>query len=303
MDNFLLLPRALAAALSDSGFAGALGLILSSLLLDQEGQSYLRKTLLGGAFLCAAGMLLAGLAQMFLATATMVGTADAATVRSQMVAVLLNTHAGRVLLINNVLILLLILLLTAALRRRWHGHSATWLLLAAVIADGAVRSASGHAASDGDFTLAELIQFLHLGSIAIWAGCVMAAGLVVLPRMLKAERTSGVLAFTRRLSTTVTFALPVVVLSGIYNSYRGLDGSLKGLTGTQWGFLLDLKILLVLAALGMGAANRKAISQQDALSNPQASRLASVLRWEAWTMILILTVSAFLANSPPANPG
>ena len=47
----------------------------------------------------------------------------------------------------------------------------------------AYRTALGHAVSDGDFTLREFAQHLHLSSIAIWGGGVVIARLVVVPFM------------------------------------------------------------------------------------------------------------------------
>jgi copper resistance protein D len=98
---------------------------------------------------------------------------------------------------------------------------------------------------------------------ALWAGSVIVAGIIVLPGMLRRLDIDRIAPFTRKLSRAVTVGLSLIVLSGIYNSYRGLGGSLTPLAGTQWGKVLDLKLALI--------------------------------------MLLILTVSAWLANSPPAN--
>jgi copper resistance protein D len=299
MDNFLLLPRALAATVSDSGYAGVVGLVLSSLLLGNESDMGLRRRLQRSALYCAVGMLLAAIAQVYLATATMIGDAAFAAVRGQIMSVVVDTHAGKILLGN--LLLALTLLLALCTLRDWRRRSTAWSLMAALIAIAAVRAVTGHAAADGDFTLPEFVQFFHLVSIAVWAGCVLAGGFVVLPGMLRQQRTAELVAFTRRLSLTVTFALVVVVLSGTYNSYRGLGGSLKPLTGTQWGVLLDIKLVLVFAATAMGAANRRMLGKDRSLTAEQTSTLATVLRVEAVTMLAILTVSAWLANSPPAS--
>jgi putative copper export protein len=69
------------------------------------------------------------------------------------------------------------------------------------------RTAFGHAASDGDFTLREFVQFLHLSSIAIWGGGIVIAGLVVVPHLAVTVKPEEVVQFGRRLSLTVTIAL------------------------------------------------------------------------------------------------
>jgi putative copper resistance protein D len=246
-------------------------------------------------------MLLAGLTQVYLTTATMIGSAAPDAVRSQITTVALETHAGKALLWN--LFFLFILFLTLCIRRDWQRRATAWLLLTELVAVAVVRAGTGHAAANGDFTVSELVQFCHLISIAVWSGCVLAGGFLVLPGLLREQRAGDMTAFTRRLSRAVTFALVVVLLSGAYNSYVGLGGSFRPLAGTQWGVLLDIKLLLVLAAIAMGAANRRMLRGNRTLSVEQASALAATVRVEAIVMLAILTISAFLANSPPANPG
>ena len=162
------------------------------------------------------------------------------------------------------------------------------------------RAAAGHAAADGDFTLSEFVQLVHVASIAIWSGGVIAAGYVVIPTMISANQTEAVTQFMRKMSYTITVALPLIALSGIYNSYRGSGGRIAPLIGIQWGYLLDLKLALVFVAVSLGALSR-IILRDNTLSNAQISRLSLTVKLEATVMLLILAISACLANSPPAN--
>jgi putative copper resistance protein D len=161
----------------------------------------------------------------------------------------------------------------------------------------ASRAASGHAAVDGGSSLAEISQFLHLASIAVWSGGVIASGLVVVPRLWRADRPEQVVTFTTRLSRVVTVALLVVVVTGAFNAYRGLGTSLLPLAHTQWGVLLTAKLALVLIAISIGAYNRRIVRAPVTFARTQAPQLVQALRWEAVVMLLILTISAFLANS------
>jgi putative copper resistance protein D len=299
MDNFLFLPRSLAAALYDAAFAAAFGFVLANLWLQPEGDATVSARLRHGTRLSAVAMLLAVAAQAYLTTATMVGSAALAEVRGQLWTVLTGTHAGRNLLAA--IALLLISLPALALRTRAQSRAQTWIALGLLTTLAAVRAASGHAAADGDLTLPEYIQCIHLTSIAIWSGGVIAAGLIVLPAFERARNSAEITAFTRKLSRTVTIALVCIVLSGVYNAYRGLAGSLKPLATTQWGALLDAKLALVFIALAMGATNRRILQTGSALTPQQSARLTRTLRAEAVVMLLILAVSAFLANSPPAD--
>ena len=171
------------------------------------------------------GMLVGLCAQALLATATMIGSASFAAVRMQFVDVMTGTHAGRALLCNGVVSLLLLAMVPV--RRLWNSRIGTAFLLTVFATLAATRAATGHPAADGDFTLPELVQFVHLASIAIWSGGVIAAGFFVLPELLRMQQIEAVAQFGRRLSNTVTVAVLLIVLTGLYNSYRGLGGSLS----------------------------------------------------------------------------
>lgn len=297
MDNFLLLPRVFASTVSDSAFAIAFGSTVACLCLNTEDRA-LRSRLRTVTLSCLIVLIFAVDAQMLLQTATMIGSADLSSVRSQASTVLTETHAGRALLSELCWTFLpLILLLTRFGRQARAG---AWSTLTLLVFLAGIRSATGHASSDGDFTLPEFLQFIHLVSTAIWSGCVIVAGLVVLPALIQ-DRAHEMTSFTRRLSRAVTVALALIVLSGLYNSYRGLGGSIAPLTRTQWGEVLDLKLVLIAVALTLGTLNRRMLRGDGSLSSRECTRLATIVRVEAGVMLLILTVSAWLANSPPAN--
>ena len=298
MDNFLLLPRVIASAISDSAFAIVSGSIAACLWLNPEDLA-IRRRLRIIALLSLTALLLALGSQMFLQTATMVGVSDIHSIQSEISVVLTSTHAGRALVCEAAFVVLPLLLLLTRFGRQ--PRAGTWSALALLVVLATVRSAIGHSAGDGDFTLPEFIQFIHLASTATWAGSVLVAGFIVLPEMLRRQSTEAITQFTRSLSRAVTIALLLIVLSGVYNSYRGLGGTLAPLAGTQWGKLLDLKLALIGIALTLGALSRTMLRGDRSLSSQECSRLATMVRVEAAIMLLILTVSAWLANSPPAN--
>jgi len=350
MDNFLLLPRALTAFVFDSCFAGAAGALLAMLWLRAEpaaesgGQAarvagLLWRTLLA----CAAGMVLATPAAAWLMAATILNTTAPAEVRAQLADVLTGTHAGRVLLLSaagSVLLLLACAVgtravgITRRLRPAVAGpgrRSGVWLGLGVLTLLAAVRSAAGHAAGAGDLSLHEWVQWVHLGSTAVWAGGVMVAGLVALPRL----HGEAAMRFARRLSAAATVAVALIALSGIYNAGVGLGVGPGGGTGsgmgsgasgvagmassiaagwkllgsTQWGLLLAAKSALVALALAMGARNRWALNRESgelgrSRREPGSTLPLSFTVWlrvEAVVMVAILLLSAFLANSPPAT--
>jgi len=285
MDNDLFFPRACAAALSDIAFASAVGLTVSSFLMPPgEGKPITRRHLL----ICVVVIFIAVVAQIYLTTATMIATGAPGEVLAQIHSVALETHAGRSLLANAFIVLLLLAITTIP--------SPRWLIPATLILLAAARATIGHPASDGDFTLPKLVQFTHLLATAIWSGLILAASFFVLPRL----PSESIASFTRKLSATVTAALLFILASGAYNSYRGLGGTLTPLIHTQWGLLLAAKIILVAAALTLGLLNRSILRRNPTLTQPHIVLLTRQLRAEAILMLLILTCSAALANSPPA---
>jgi copper resistance protein D len=166
----------------------------------------------------------------------------------------LTTHSGHTLVMSICFVpfLLALSLFSPALRNK----AGIWTGIALVLGITVYRAAFGHAASDGDFTLRELVQLFHLSSIAIWGGGVAIAGLAVAPQLTVAAGPEEVVQFGRRLSRTVTIALIIVLLSGIYNAWRGLDGSLSPLDHTAWGRMLMVKVCGVVMAFFHGARVR-----------------------------------------------
>jgi putative copper resistance protein D len=307
MDNYLFLPRAAAAALYDLSFAAATGLLLCLLWLP-AGAAHLhrrlRRALLSASILTVSALT----AQLWLITATMIGAATPHDVFPQLHDVLTATHAGR---IASAAILPALLLLTLSAIAATQAskldttRSPQRLLntsLATVVILAILRSATGHAAAQGDFNLDEAVQLLHLAATGLWAGLILAAGLVIAPRLRNATDAPTLTHLGRRISAAATLAIGVVILSGLYNAWRGLGGvHLRPLVNTQWGVLLTTKSTLVSAALLVGLYNRLLLRRNPELTPADAARFTRSLRLEAWVMLAILTLSAFLANSMPAN--
>jgi len=304
MDNFLFLPRACTSALFDLAFAAALGSLLAFLWLgsaasgnDTRLVTSLRRTLLA----CALAMFALLLVQAWLATATMLGSSSFQDVRAQLLDVITGTHAGRILIPQ--FCLSLGLLLVASLRRSTKGRAGITVAVLLMAALACVRAASGHAGAQGDFTFAVTIEFLHLASIAAWAGGIMTAGLILLPGFFRNNRPDNLLVEVTHcagcLSRTSTWAVFVVVATGLYKGWTGLGNSLRPLGQTQWGILLTVKSALVMLALALGLKNRLTLSRNPVLAEADAASFSRWLKAEAVLMVAILALSGFLANSPP----
>jgi len=290
--------RVCAAAAFDVAYALSAGALLNRLWLggnsDPVGDRRLRHWLLA----CSALMLVAIPAQLMLLAASMTGDLSWRVAWTSLPDVM-TTHAGHAIAMSLCFVpfLLALALLPPALRHR----AGTWTGIALILGLTAYRATLGHAASDGDFTVRELGQFLHLSSIAVWAGGVVIAGLVVVPDLAAKSNHQEAIQFSRRLSRSVTVALIVVALSGTYNAWRGMGGSFTVLPRTGWGRVLMVKVIIVLLALSCGSRVRLLVWKKH---TSDTGRIGVVRRWlrvEAVLMIAVLVLSAWLANLPPAD--
>lgn len=110
-------------------------------------------------------------------------------------------------------------------------------------------AAGEHASAGIQVPLAMTSSALHLLAMAVWLGG-LAALLVTLYRAHPTPAT--VTRFSRLAFASVT----VLVVTGVYQSWRGL-GSWDALTGTTYGRLLTLKLVAVALLLGAAALSRR----------------------------------------------
>ena len=298
MIDVSLTMRVCAACVFDVAYAASGGSLLNTLWLGRSTTPAYERRLRHCLTVCSLLMLLAIPLQLLLLADAMTGNLSWALAWSALPDVL-TTHAGHTLMmsLSFVPLLLALSLIRPALRNK----AGTCVGIALLLGVAVFRSAFGHAASDGDFTLREFMQLLHLSSIAVWGGGVVIAGVLVVPRLAATVKLEEVLRYARRLSSTVTVALIIVVLSGIYNSWKGLGGSLSPLPHTAWGRALMMKVCIVLLALFHGARVRLLLREASSWNSGRIALMSRWLRTEALLMLFVLVVSACLANLPPAD--
>jgi putative copper export protein len=198
------------------------------------------------------------------------------------------------------------------LGRRRPDASAPWVVTLVAFAVVAFsRSASGHAADAGDFGAQEFIDWLHLLSMSVWVGGVLAALLAVFPALRRGtDRGPVPLArFARRLSQSSAIALAVVVASGIYNAWMRL-GTLPALVDTAYGQTLCIKLILVAVVVALGAVNRfvhvrrviAAADSGDVAHAPLIRKFSrTVLIESAFMMAVLIAVGFLLTGMPPGD--
>ncbi|MET7324730.1 copper resistance protein CopC [Streptomyces sp. NPDC005549] len=109
-------------------------------------------------------------------------------------------------------------------------------------------AAAEHASAGIQVPLAMTSFTLHLLATAVWLG-----GLTALVLTLRSSADAATVA---RFSRVAFASVTVLVATGVYQSWRGL-GSWEALTGTAYGRLLLVKVLLVAVLLAAAAVSRR----------------------------------------------
>ena len=197
-------------------------------------------------------------------------------------------------------------LMLAAALWLWRGWRAlpSLLLFVAALATLSLISVTGHAGEDGLLTLPNLINWLHLVGITLWGGPVILYALLVLPELRRQGWPAQTATVATRLSTLATGALALVLLSGVYNSWRQL-GRLSDLWTTDYGWLLLLKLGLVALMMIVGALNRfRMVPRIAAVHGDAASASHSFLKillFDSVVFISVLVVAVILGMQMPPS--
>ncbi|WP_411100131.1 copper resistance protein CopC [Streptomyces sp. x-45] len=109
-------------------------------------------------------------------------------------------------------------------------------------------AAAEHASAGIQVPLAMTSSTLHLLATAVWLG-----GLTALVLTLRSTADAATVA---RFSRVAFVSVTVLVITGVYQSWRGL-GSWEALTGTTYGRLLLAKVVLVAVLLAVAAVSRR----------------------------------------------
>jgi copper transport protein len=168
---------------------------------------------------------------------------------------------GEVWAIRLVLLVLALPVMLAFLRRVPDGDEprrlGAWWLPAAIllgIALAATPGLAGHASSGDWQTAAEISDTLHVFSMAIWLGGLVAVAAVLLP-----ERGAAALRATLpRWSRLALGCVIVIVATGAFQTWRQVGG-LEALRSTDFGRILIVKLVLFAAIMVLAAFSREIV--------------------------------------------
>ncbi|MFE6628697.1 copper resistance CopC/CopD family protein [Streptomyces rochei] len=162
-----------------------------------------------------------------------------------------STRPGALLLARLALLVAVAFFLTRTVRAGRHrerspGSVAVGAALAAGLA--LTWAAAEHASTGLQVPVAMTSSVLHLLATAVWLG-----GLVALLLTLRCAADAATVARFSRVALT---AVTVLVVTGVYQSWRGL-GSWQALTGSPYGRLLLAKLAAVAVLLTAAAVSRR----------------------------------------------
>ena len=176
----------------------------------------------------------------------------------------------------------------------------TWISTGALCVLAAIKAACGHASEAGDFSLPEIAQFLHIAAMSIWAGSIIVSGFFVVPFLKRLGGYGALWSYGGRLSQSVTYALIVLVGSGLYISWSDRHGAIGSIVTTTWGKTLLIKVTLAGLTAVLGSLVRFRCVKRPATAE-RSVMMMKLMRAEAVAMVVILCVSGLLANSNPAE--
>lgn len=209
--------------------------------------------------------------------------------------ILSSTHAGKLWCLGS----FAILVLTFLIARSNRGVIWQWFAIGAICLLAFIKAGSSHAADEGDFTLTEMLQTVHILATATWAGPILLSGFAVLPNLVRTIPPALVWEYGKRLSRVATCSIGIIIVTGVYSSDRELSGTLSGLWMSTWGRILIVKVTFVLIALMLGAASRYLYLRNHA-TRERSCHLRNLVFSEAIAMLAILCLSGLLGNTAPA---
>lgn len=210
---------------------------------------------------------------------------------------LLRTHYGHLLMVRAAAL--------AALWFGWHAGrrnpgslkpSAFILGAAAVIA--ITMSATGHASDLGDFSLLELMDWLHLMAASIWGGGLLALSTVVLPMVGQSPGRDEITTIGRRFSRIVNGVVMLIIVVTAFHKAWFYVNSFHALWNTPYGQTIIVKISLFFLLLISGAYSEW---YGDMPRDRWIRRFTRTARVQVILIVAILFCAALLRHQIPAR--
>lgn len=269
------------------------------------------KLLLGMAVLTG---LIASLLAIPLQGATAAGTDFWSSLKPDVFREVIDTRYGTVMVLRSLAWLALIPVLLGSVRLfrdpERLGNPLVFLGIAIPAAFLAVTPAlAGHASTQHPIWLLTISDILHVGSMSVWVGGLVALVLVlpVVTRGLAevAERSRVLVDFLLRFSTVALVSVTVIAISGTVQAIVEVN-SFPALVDSAFGRAVLIKIVLFAGLIWLGAHNRRRIipalvERREGREGPGRPGILARrnLRIEVVLVTIVLAVTAALVSYPP----
>jgi copper transport protein len=195
------------------------------------------------------------------------------------------TSLGPSLLVAMVAMIASIIALRSTSSRVFRGLAAL-----AMVGVGAALAASGHAATAPPQWLMRPTVFLHGIGVTFWVGAFVPLAAIA--------RKPALLPALDRFSRAAVPVVGVLVLTGLTLAITQLD-SFGALIETRYGLILSVKLVLVIALLGLAALNRFRLTPALALDPTATQPLVRSILLEGVVAAVILAAVAGWRFTPP----
>lgn len=183
----------------------------------------------------------------------------------------------------------------------------TWTVLSLMLLVSI--SLSGHAATNGLFSLRAANDVLHLAASSTWFTGILVLAAVVPLSWRDRGRIGQIQLLTPaivRFSNLAFLSISVAAITGVINSYLNL-GAVNDLTDTPYGRSLFIKLLIFGLVLGLGGLNHYAIRRR--LQHAQIEKTSTLAKdavlisvaFEAAAALAIMAVTAALVGLPKTS--
>ena len=185
-----------------------------------------------------------------------------------------------------------------------------WVGVLLTVALLATPGLAGHAGNTRPIPLNIVTDTLHVLAASVWMGglvMLLAAAFPATRELEDGERLRVMAPVVARFSDMALIAVAVLVATGIYRSWVEVR-ALRALTEASYGLVLLAKLATFLPILALGAINNRwtkprihQAAQHDEASPRPLATLRRLVALEVALGVVVLGVTAFLVNLPPAR--
>ena len=199
----------------------------------------------------------------------------------------LTTQYGKMQLARLVLLGIIgTLIAVIQFRGTWWWKFGAWASLVGITL---TLSLAGHPAATNPVALSVGLDMLHMLAVSLWVGPLL---IIVYDRnMWLATDESTSAPSLRWFSRTAGFAVPVIVVTGVIQSWLMMDG-FGQILESRYGRTLIVKACLVIVLIALGAVSRVAMQRK------QSGSLRQSMGIEVLFAIIILTSTSALVAMP-----